>query len=177
MMPIAQGEQRVLAVHPVSRGFGWAVLEGPKRLIEWGVKHARGSKFALQGLAELLDYFDPHLIVMEDTAAPGSRRCQRVREMLARMQRVASARRTRSRRVSRREVREVFAQFGATTKHQIALAIAKRFPELDPRLPPLRKPWMSEDDRMSIFDAVAFALTAYNSETSREKPTPPNEGR
>jgi hypothetical protein len=37
--------------------------------------------------------------------------------------------------------------------------IAKRFPEeLGSRLPPERKPWMSEDSRMNIFDAVALAL-------------------
>jgi len=29
------------------------------------------------------------------------------------------------------------------------------------RLPRLRKPWMSEDYRMSIFDAVALALTIF----------------
>jgi hypothetical protein len=42
------------------------------------------------------------------------------------------------------------------------VAIAKRFPELAPRLPRFRKPWMSEDYRMSIFDAVAMALTLFN---------------
>ena len=38
---------------------------------------------------------------------------------------------------------------------------SKRFPELAPRLPRSRKPWMSEDYRMSIFDAVALALTFF----------------
>jgi hypothetical protein len=32
----------------------------------------------------------------------------------------------------------------ACTKYQIALAIVRRFPELAVRLPPIRKPWMSE---------------------------------
>ena len=34
--------------------------------------------------------------------------------------------------------------------------MANHFPELAPRLPRFRKPWMSEDYRMSIFDAIAF---------------------
>ena len=46
-------------------------------------------------------------------------------------------------------------------KQEIAIAIAERFPELAPRLPRFRKPWMSEDYRMSIFDAVALALTFF----------------
>ena len=33
-----------------------------------------------------------------------------------------------------------------------------QFPELEKRLPRVRKPWMSEDERMSIFDAVALAI-------------------
>jgi hypothetical protein len=33
---------------------------------------------------------------------------------------------------------------------------------MEDRLPPYREPYMSEDDRMSIFDAVSFAL-AYSS--------------
>ena len=47
------------------------------------------------------------------------------------------------------------------TKHMLAEIIAKRFPEeLGSRLPPKRKPWMSEDFRMNIFDAVAEVIVA-----------------
>jgi hypothetical protein len=44
------------------------------------------------------------------------------------------------------------------------VAIAKRFPELALRLPRFRKPWMSEDYRMSIFDAAGFALAFYSAQ-------------
>jgi hypothetical protein len=41
----------------------------------------------------------------------------------------------------------------------LAEILATRFPEeLAPRLPPKRKPWISEDYRMDIFDAVALAI-------------------
>jgi hypothetical protein len=46
----------------------------------------------------------------------------------------------------------------------MAQAVAARFPELAPRLPPQRKPWMSEDCRMAIFDAAAFVLALFWSE-------------
>jgi hypothetical protein len=61
--------------------------------------------------------------------------------------------------VSRREVQKRFVHSG-TTKYEIAVAVARLFPELTSRLPRQRKPWMSEDKRMSIFDAVSFALVA-----------------
>jgi hypothetical protein len=58
-------------------------------------------------------------------------------------------------------VKQVFSESGASTKYEIAVAIAQRFPELAPRLPRFRKPWMSEDYRMSIFDAVALAIAFF----------------
>lgn len=35
---------RVLAIDPSTRGFGFAVLEGPNRLIDWGVKETKVDK-------------------------------------------------------------------------------------------------------------------------------------
>ena len=46
-------------------------------------------------------------------------------------------------------------------KNEIARFIAARFPELARSLPPERKPWMSEDSRMAIFDAAAFAFASF----------------
>ena len=44
---------------------------------------------------------------------------------------------------------------------QIAEAIARSYPELKPHLPTARKLWMSENLRMSIFDATALVLTYF----------------
>ena len=67
----------------------------------------------------------------------------------------------RVRSFSRAKVKQTLGESGASNKYEIAIAIAKRFPELTTRLPRFRKPWMSEDYRMSIFDAVALALTFF----------------
>jgi hypothetical protein len=76
---------------------------------------------------------------------------------------LALSRNVKVKTLSRAEVKQAFAESGAGTKYEIAIAIANRFPELTPRLPRFRKPWMSEDYRMSIFDAVAFGLTFFRS--------------
>ena len=60
-------------------------------------------------------------------------------------------------------MKQAFSESGASNKYEIAVAIANRFPELAPRLPRFRKPWMSEDYRMSIFDAVGFAVSFFGS--------------
>jgi len=44
----------------------------------------------------------------------------------------------------------------------VAQTLAAQFPvELGKRLPPKRRPWMSEDPRMDIFDAVALAASVW----------------
>jgi len=58
-------------------------------------------------------------------------------------------------------VYRTFAGTGAGTKYGIATALVRAFPELLVRLPPKRKPWQTEDSRMSIFDAVALGLTYF----------------
>ena len=69
--------------------------------------------------------------------------------------------------LSRERLREAFAAEGGRTTHRIGTAIAGRLPELVRRLPPQRKCWMPEDYRMSIFDAVAFAITLFHVRASR----------
>ena len=38
--------ERVLAIQPTTRGFGFAVFEGPQEPIDWGVKEVRKNKNA-----------------------------------------------------------------------------------------------------------------------------------
>jgi ribosomal protein L17 len=169
MNSVPSEHRRLLAIDPTSKGFGFAVLEGPAKLVDWGVKQARENRnlACLEQVRQLLGQFSPDVIVVEDVEVSGSRRCQRVRGLTAKIVALASKRRVASQRISRRRVLAYFARTDVLTKHRIATAIAKRFPELDPRLPPLRKPWMSEDERMSIFDAVALALTFFESGRKR----------
>ena len=36
-------EKRVLAIDPTTKGFGFAIMEGPERLIDWGVKGVKNN--------------------------------------------------------------------------------------------------------------------------------------
>src|SRR5215831_10039059 len=154
---------RVLAVDPSTRGFGFAILEGPDRLIDWGVRETKVDKKrkSLRFIAELIDRYQPSVFVVEDYTRKGSRRCGRVRELINDISQLAVKRKVKVRSFSRAKVKQAFSETDASTKYEIAVAIAKRFPELVPRLPRFRKPWMSEDYRMSIFDAVGFGLTCF----------------
>jgi Holliday junction resolvasome RuvABC endonuclease subunit len=157
------GEIRVLAIDPATRGFGFAVLEGPSRLIDWGVKETKVDKKrrSLKLIDDLVNDYQPYAMVVEDYAGKGSRRCDRVTGLIDEIRELALKRKLKVRNFSRADVKNGFAESGATTKQEIAVWITKRFPELTPRLPRFRKPWMSEDYRMSIFDAAALALTFF----------------
>ena len=151
---------RVLAVDPSVRGFGFAVLEGEDRLVDWGTRSARENKRreCLRKVGELIDYYQPDVVVVENCAAKDSRRCLRVRRLIDAIVKLAAERKIRTRRFSRRQVQKAFSEFGAVTKHEIATVIAKQFPELAPHVPRYRKAWMSEDHAQAVFDAVALAV-------------------
>src|SRR6266511_3133799 len=154
----------VLAIDPSTRGFGFAVLEGPNRLIDWGVKETKTDKKrkTLELIDDLIERYQPSVVVVEDYAAKSSRRCRRIAELIDEIARLALQRKIKVKRFSRGNVRKAFAESAATTKQEIATAIANRFPELTPRVPRYRKPWMSEDYRMSIFDAAALAVAFFH---------------
>lgn len=154
----ARRDKRVLAVDPIRRGFGFVVLEGAACLVDWGVKEARGSDRSriLKQLVGLFDRYQPDLLLVEDLS--NSRRGERAKGLVAQASRLATARRLRVRMITQRKARALFVRAGASTKHAAATVVAEHFPELQPHLPPKRKPWMTEDARMAIFDAAALGL-------------------
>lgn len=152
---------RILSVAPSSRGFGFAVLEGKEMLVDWGVKSVEGDKNvrSLAKLEDIIVHYIPDVMVIHDHSRKESRCSARIRALSRRMIALASSRKVSVKSFSREEVRHVFFADAKGTKYALAEILAKRFPaELGFRLPPKRRPWMSEDYRMDIFDAVALAL-------------------
>ena len=152
---------RILAIAPSTRGFGFAVLEGQETLVDWGVKTVKEDK-NVQSLAkveELIAYYQPEVLVLEDASAKGSRRSPRIRKLCQQIIKMAVTRKVSVKLFSRDQVMKTFITDGPGTKHMLAEIIAKRFPEqLGRQLPPKRKPWMSEQYQMGVFDAVALAM-------------------
>ena len=154
---------RVLSIDPHPRGFGYAVFEGPLRLVDWGTRDVRQDKErgALHKIEELLRQYRPTVIVVEDCGHRKSRRNPRVRRLAESILVAARAFGAEGRALSLAAVYRAFAGTGVGTKYGIATALVRAFPELLVRLPPKRKPWQTEDSRMSIFDAVALGLTYF----------------
>lgn len=149
---------RTIALDPSPRGIGFAVLEGSERLVDWGVARPRASddESVIIRAEQLLHEHAPAMLVVEGEPR---RRGQRASRLIEKVQAMAYERGVWVVTTTYDEVRREFAGSGST-KWEIAIAISRWFPELEHWLPRRRRPWKSEDERMNIFDAAAFALTA-----------------
>lgn len=156
-------EIRVLALDLHPRGFGYAIFEGTARLVDWGTKDIRKDKerATLSKIAQLVRLYRPMVLVVEDCKHAKSRRNGRVRRLTETILKAAQEFAVVGRALPLAAVYRMFARNGAGTKYEIASALVRAFPELMVRLPPKRKPWQSEDSRMSIFDAVALGLAYF----------------
>ena len=154
--------ERILALDPVPRGFGFVVVErDPLRLVEWSVVSCRkrDNPHCLFVLGRLIERYDPSVLVVEDPRGVPSLRREVLGAFLDDVTDFVRATPVSMRAYSRREIREAFAPTGAVTKQEIAELLARRFPELASRVPPPRQIWQTEDTRMSIFDALSLGAT------------------
>lgn len=165
MKPDTQRQRIVLAVSPSVRGFGFALFEGPRMLIDWGMRYVKKdkNKKCATKVDELVAEYNPDMLLIEDWAAKGCRRKKRIRRLLRLIERCAKKRSLKTLRYSRRQIQQCFAQFGGKTKFEIAKQLADWLPELRQSLPPKRKAWNSEHPYMAVFDATAWAITHFHS--------------
>jgi hypothetical protein len=153
---------RIFALDPTTKGFGYALLETPYRLVDWDMAHIEGEKNSGAALRfeELLDQYRPDVVVLEDPAAPGSRRRPRVQKLLGQLRDIARERGIAIHMLPRLAVIECFSSpEKRATKYSITQNLAETFPELAEKMPKRRKIYQSEDERIAIFDALALAVT------------------
>ena len=153
---------RVLAVALTSRGLGYAVLEGETSLIESSRTSVRNGNKNWQCIAKvkrLTAFYRPDALILQDVTAKDSRRNPRIKALHREVILLAAKQRLSVKLISEKQLRSLLLGNASGTKHEMAEMLAKRFPdELAFRLPPMRRPWQSEDSRMDIFDAVALAV-------------------
>jgi hypothetical protein len=164
---------RVLSIDPIARGFGYAVLEGPDVLVDWGICTVGSSDLlaAVHRVQELIRLYAPDVIVAEDCDDVGSRRRDRARRLIAEIGKLASGD-LEARLIPASTLRTLFGSQAPATKSEIAAAIANQLGDLAARLPPPRRPWMTEDKRMAIFDAAGLALAFYVSDRTADSGEP-----
>lgn len=154
----------VLAIAPVSRGFGLFVLDSSDRPLDWRVKeiHAGAKQKNARCVFEvdkLIEQHRPQVLVLEDHRAPGSKKRQRISELLDALAELAINSGVGVATYGPREVRATFALPPSANKDIVAAEVAKRLPALRRRVPKVKAIWESERYPMPIFVAAAVALT------------------
>lgn len=158
MEPVPQS-RRILAIEPSTRGFGYVVLEEPKRLVDWGLKEVKGEKNVrcLCQVRHLLKLYKPDIVAVENITR-NSRRCKRVRELIQYIHQQGQRSHVTTKAVGEFDFHKSYGLSECSTSYDIAKMLAKQFDEVADRLPPPRKPWDGLHQNMAIFGAIQLAL-------------------
>lgn len=167
-------DRRILAISLRSRRFGFAVFEGPNRLLDWGVvfyplnDSARGAA-ASKRVVSLLTLFMPSMVIVGKARLLDDRNGSGTRTVLGSIRREASSRVIPVHVMEGAKLKEACRLFHAKSKHEIASALAQAFPEILWKLPPKRKIWESEHPRMVMFDAIALGFAYWQRYGARDQ--------
>lgn len=157
-------EELLLSVFPTKHGLAYTLFAAPLTPIDWGLKRIRGgdkNARSLEAVVRLCKALGPDTLVIEDCVSAPSKRSKRVQRLHALIAAFAQTENLTLAQYSRAAIRETFREAGAITRYEIAQAIASYIPALAHRMPPMRKLWQTEDERLSLFDAAALALTHF----------------
>ena len=168
-------DPRILAIDLRHRRFGYAVFEGHRMLLDWGVRvyPAVGdaeAEMARKRLAALLILFSPSAIVITKERLDKTHINAHMRFLVEAVRREASAHAIPIYLLEQSQVKQTFLNLDCNTKDEIASALARIFPKLHWNLPLQRKLGQSEHPRMTIFDAIALGLAYWQQSGTRLPP-------
>jgi hypothetical protein len=160
-------DSRVLAVDLRSRLFGFAVLEGPKILLDFGRRPCHtvvgwgNALIVRRKIADLLAFYAPSIIVLKPASGRSGQPLLKTKDAVDAIRSEAELRSLDLAFLTRKDIHQVFRQSGNSNKYKIAGLITHIFPELAWKLPANRKNWQPEHHNMAIFDAVSLGLAYF----------------
>lgn len=151
----------ILSIYPNANGYGYVYLENTRKLLDHGTIRVNpiNNVVILRKLKRLLGYFRPSVVIAVDPEGKASRIGKRVRDLIKKIEAYCEKSQIPVFKISRDQIKDVFGEFGASTKYEISQLLISEFKELEQKLPNKRKIWTSEDRNMAIFDALSLGLT------------------
>ena len=170
---------RVLALDLHPRCFGYVVVEGQSKLLDWGVCSSRqkgvvSDVLVRKRLRRLLELWRPAVLVFNTLSSVTPKSNHRSKRLLKQIETEARKHRIPVRIL---EDNPVGSQGERLTKYEIARRVAERFPVLTRELPPKRQIWQSEHYRMSIFTAAALAMAQLHAKSASTPAMPKRRPR
>lgn len=151
----------IVILYPNGTGLGYLVCENPKEIIRYGMARIRPLTINahVKRLHDFIDLYQPALIVLRNNSEEGVRMSNRVRKTIEAFEKQAKDKGLSVYKYSRADVKNVFSEFGKTTKYGISKTISTWYPELASRMPNMRRNQDAEHYQMGIFDVFALMLT------------------
>lgn len=115
----------------------------------------------MKRIREVIDYYEPKVVVVEDFSCIGSRKSKRIQKLIALIEKYVEGSNLKVSKYSRNNIRFVFNTFGATSKYEIAKMITENIQNQPITLPLKRKSHEPEHYSMNIFDAISLGVTHY----------------
>ena len=160
----------VLSVYATARGLAYVLFEGEANPVDWGRAECRGptkNHRAIERFITLIERHRPDVVILQDPDDLIRRGSRRAGQLAWGFAAHAEGHGIPSVTRSRRDVLTAFAHLCPCTKHTIAQAIIEMIPVFGQHQPPRRKPWMSEDSRMALFDAAALTISYFAEQNAR----------
>jgi Holliday junction resolvasome RuvABC endonuclease subunit len=156
-------EQLVLALYPNAIGFGYAVMTNALDVLVSQVVNIRpiSNKHTLRRIKEIINYYQPQIVIIEDYRGIGSRKSKRIKRVIDMICTYANQQHLKICKYSRSNIRYVFSNFNAHTKHEIACVIAGNVKNMERKLREPRKINESEKYVAGAFDAVSLGVTHF----------------
>jgi len=150
---------RILGLASTTHGFAYALTEGPRRLVDWKTRATSVvGKETVKILDGLLIRSRPLFVAFDRGAAQKKR--HRGRSFGIAVKRACDVRGIMILGITSRQT-DSLSSNRRPNKWDVADAIVTFFPDTASSLPPRRKPWQSEDDRIGLFMALAAAVCGW----------------
>lgn len=155
------GHTIILALYPNAKGLGYVCLEQSQKIVDSGIVTTRllGTEKLLLRIRKFIEFYTPTVVVLRSLDMSDLSRSQKAKMLIEGMHQQAEHLQIPLYTYNRQQIRDVFEQFGAQNKNEIAQKIIEWFPQLTSYAPKIRKAWMDESYYMGVFDAVALAIT------------------
>jgi len=161
IMTTTNYQKVTLVLYPNTFGVGFVICEGPKEILDYGIKKVRPISHHkyMKKVKWLLDFCKPDIILLLDYKSRKiSKRQKRIIDEIVQL---AHASNLNLKSYSRSQIKQTFLIFNAKTKYDIAMVILNWYPELKNKEPHKRLPWMAEHYQMVVFDTFSLMLTHY----------------
>lgn len=149
---------RILAIDVRPQKVGYAVFENSARLLDAGTRKMKSSVLATARTAALINESKPSVLLLRRILRGSARNRPRTRMLQGLITRLAAGSHVEVAFVSETELREYFRAQGLRTKYEIAILLAKEFPDLAWKLHEERKIYDGEPWSMVVFDAAALGV-------------------